>query len=181
MVRGMQTLMRLQRIRIAPRKMRMVIDLVRGKKVGIAKDVLRFSKTRGARILLRFLDSAIATAKSLGQGDESSLMVLKIAVDEGPKLKRFRARAKGSAYPIQKKVSHITLILDEVKGVKSAQTAVKETKATQEFREEEKEPGAISNARQGRLAKSLAKAKQFAFAPKTPRGIQRFFRKSGEK
>ena len=117
----MQTLTRLQRIRIAPRKMRMVIDLVRGKRIALARDVLRFSKNRGARILLKLLDSAVATAKSLGQGDESNLMVLKIAVDEGPKLKRWRARAKGSAYPIQKKVSHITLILDELKGAKPVQ------------------------------------------------------------
>lgn len=155
----------------------MVVDLVRGKKVDMAKDVLRFSKNKGAKILLKLLDSAISSAKQLGQGDESNLRVLKIAVDEGPKLKRWRARARGSAYPIQKKVSHITLILDEVKGVKPAQVS----------KEEDKKPEAISNVQQGRLAKSPAKAKQFAFAPqgveqsasrpKTGKGIQRFFRR----
>lgn len=177
----MKTTMSLNRIRIAPRKMRMVIDLVRGKKVAQAKDILRFRTNRGARILLKFLEAAVASAKTLGQGDELNLSIFKIAVDEGSKLKRWRPRAKGSAYPIQKKVSSITLVLEEVKGEKLAQTSRKESK------EAESKPGAISNARQGRLAKSPAKAKQFALAPrgaeqsaprpKSEKGIQRFFRR----
>ena len=150
--------------------MRMVIDLVRGKKVALAKDVLRFKTNKGARILAKLLDSAIATAKSLGQGDESNLMVLKIAVDEGPKLKRFRARAKGSAYPIQKKVSHITLVLDEVKGVKSAPASGKEIKAGQEA--VKKDQAVIKTER--------PKFKAVPSEPKTSRtekGFQRFFRR----
>ncbi len=150
--------------------MRMVVDLVRGKKVASARDVLRFSKNRGAKILLRFLDSAIATAKSLGQGDESNLMVLKIAVDEGPKLKRWRARAKGSAYPIQKKVSHITLVLDEAKGVTSVQTPAKAAKEEQE------------TAKKGQAVLKTEKPKFKAIsgepkAPRTERGVRRFFRR----
>ena len=163
--------MRLQRIRIAPRKMRLVVDMVRGKNVALARDVLRFSKNRGARILSKLLDSAVATAKSLGQGDESSLRVLKIAVDEGPKLKRWRARAKGSAYPIQKKVSHITLILDEVKGAKSVQPSAKETKTAQEAVKKE------AKTEKPKFRAALSETK----APKIGRGIQRFFRKPGEK
>jgi large subunit ribosomal protein L22 len=154
--------------------MRQVVDLVRGKKVAIARDVLRFSKTRGSKILLRFLDSAIATAKSLGQGDESSLMVLKIAVDEGPKLKRWRARAKGSAYSIQKKVSHITLILDEAKGAKPAQTPAKTAKEEQETA---KKGQAVLKTEKPKFKAAVSEMK----APKIGKGVQRFFRKSGEK
>ncbi len=166
----MKTTMSLKRIRIAPRKMRQVVDLVRGKKVVLARDVLRLSKSRGAKILLKLLDSAVASAKSLGQGDETSLMVLKIAVDEGPKLKRWRARAKGSAYPIQKKVSHITLILDEVKGAKSAQTSVKETKGVKEA--VKKDQVAIKTER----SKFKAVPGEIK-ASRTERGVQRFFRR----
>ncbi|MDO8474383.1 MAG: 50S ribosomal protein L22 [bacterium] len=166
--------MRLQRIRIAPRKMRMVIDLVRGKKVALARDVLRFKTNKGARILSKLLDSAIATAKSLGQGDESNLMVLKIAVDEGPKLKRWRARAKGSAYEIQKKVSHITLILDEVKGAKSASVSRKEIKTGQEA--VKKDQVAIKTEK----PKFKAVSSELKTS-RTEKGVQRFFRKSGEK
>ncbi len=157
--------------------MRLVIDLVRGKKVALAMDVLRFSKNRGAMILSKFLDSAVATAKSLGHGDESSLMVLKIAVDEGPKLKRWRARAKGSAYPIQKKVSHITLILDEVKGKKSAQEQEEETKAVQKAESAKKEQTLVKDEKPKFKTGSSASLKTL----KTERGIRRFFRKSGEK
>ena len=154
--------------------MRLVVDMVRGKNVALARDVLRFSKNRGARILSKLLDSAVATAKSLGQGDESSLIVLKIAVDEGPKLKRWRARAKGSAYPIQKKVSHITLILDEVKGAKSVQPSAKETKAAQEVVKKEE---AAPKTEKPKFRAALSETK----APKAGKGVQRFFRKSGEK
>ncbi len=165
----MKTMMRLNRIRIAPRKMRQVVDLVRGKNVAAAKDVLRFNLNKGAQILLKLLDSAISSAKTLGQGDESSLSILKIAVDEGAKLKRWRARAKGSAYPIQKKVSHITLILDEVKGAKPVQV-VKEKKVAQEAMQ--KDQAAV------RVEKPKFKAAPSEFkAPKTERGIQRFFRR----
>jgi len=148
----------------------MIIDLVRGKKVAVARDVLRFSKNRGSLILAKLLDSAIATAKSLGQGDESNLMILKVAVDEGPKLKRFRARAKGSAYPIQKKVSHITLVLDEVKGAKPAQPSVKETKGEKEA--VQKEHVAIKTEKP--RFKAVSEERKTS---REKRGIQRFFRR----
>ena len=168
----MQTLMRLQRIRIAPRKMRMVIDLVRGKKVAIAKDVLRFTKNRGARILSKLLDSVVSMAKQLGQGDELNLMVSKITVDEGPKLKRWRARARGSAFPIQKKVSHITIVLDEVRGGKSIKETGEELKAAQMS-----EP-----IKEGHIAPKVEKPKFKAVSSerkvqKSERGVRQFFRR----
>lgn len=165
----MQTLVRLQRIRIAPRKMRMVVDLVRGKKVAVAKDVLRFSKNKGARILSKLMDSAVATARSLGQGDESNLMVLKIAVDEGPKLKRWRARAKGSAYPIQKKVSSITLVLDE-RGAQAGTVPVSTAKAGTVPATRDTESHKIEKQK-------FRPAQDEVKIPKVERGVQRFFRR----
>lgn len=162
--------MRLNRIRIAPRKMRQVVDMVRGKNVAAAKDVLRFNQNKGARILLKLLDSAISSAKTLGQGDESTLSIANIAVDEGAKLKRWRARAKGSAYPIQKKVSHITLILDEVKGAKSAQPSAKETKVAQEAIQKDQ----VSIKTERPKFKAVSDERKTST---TERGVQRFFRR----
>ena len=158
----MKTTMSLNRIRIAPRKMRMVVDLVRGKKVAQAKDILRFRTNRGARILLKFLEAAVASAKTLGQGDELNLSIAKIAVDEGVKLKRWRARAKGSAYPIQKKVSHITLVLEGAKSVEKTQPGEPQKKTTDSAKIEKPKFNAAPILPQ---------------KPKTERGIQRFFRR----
>lgn len=149
--------------------MRMVVDLVRGKNIAVAKNVLRFSKTRGARILSKLLDSAVATAKQLGQGDETSLTVLKIAVDEGPKLKRWRARAKGSAYAIQKKVSNILLIVDAPKGTEQKQVSAEKTAAAQP----EKKEQAVTKVEKPRFKSAPSEAK----APRVEKGAQRFFRR----
>ena len=169
----MKTTMSLNRIRIAPRKMRMVVDLVRGKKVAQAKDILRFRTNRGAKILLKFLEAACACAKTLGQGDELNLSIAKIAVDEGAKLKRWRARAKGSAYPIQKKVSHITLVLDELKTTESA-------KQTKKAVEKAQEPELVKKTTEGiKIEKPKFKAASVSSPKrsKTERGIRRFFRR----
>lgn len=169
----MKTTMKLNRIRIAPRKMRMVVDLVRGKNVAKAKDILRFTQNKGARILSKLLDSAVSSAKTLGQGDEQNLMVLNIAVDEGPKLKRWRARAKGSAYPIQKKVSHITLVLDELKTAES-------TKQIKKVVEKAQEPELVEKTTEGiKIEKPKFKAASVSSPQrsKTERGIRRFFRR----
>ena len=110
---------KLNYIRIAPRKMRLLADLVRGKKVDQAMILLDFNLKKGGLPLKKLLAQAIANAKDnseLGkQLDSSVLHISKITVDEGPKLKRWRARARGRAARIHKKTSHITVILDEIK------------------------------------------------------------------
>ncbi len=110
----MSTTVKLRHLRIAPRKVRLVADLIRGKSVEEARVILQFTVKRAAPPVLKLLNSAIASAKQKNL-DPSRLYISKITVDEGPKLKRWRARARGQAYEIQKKTSHITLILDETK------------------------------------------------------------------
>lgn len=168
----MQTVMRLRGIRIAPRKMRMVVDLVRGKKVALAKDILRFTKNKGARVLAKLLDSTISSAKVLGQGDESTLSIVKITVDEGSKLKRWMPRARGSAYPIQKKVSHITIIVDEAKGKKTSQKTKPEVQGAQVV-ESVKKKQAIGRDEKPKF-KAVSNERK---APKIEKGVQRFFRR----
>lgn len=106
---------KLKYLRITPRKVRLVADLIRGKSVERAQTILNFSVKGGADPLLKLLKSAIASAKHNFQMDESNLYVAKIFVDEGPKYKRWMPRARGQASEIQKKTSHVTLVLDQVK------------------------------------------------------------------
>ena len=103
---------KLNHLRIAPRKVRMVADLIRGKSVEDAEKILQFQIKRGAEPMLKLLKSAMANAKQ-GHLAENKLYISKITVDEGPKLKRSMPRSRGRAYPIQKKTSHITIFLDE--------------------------------------------------------------------
>ena len=105
-------------IRIAPRKTRLVADLIRGKKAEDAQRVLNFTIKKGADPLLKVLNSAIASAKNNFQIESSNLYIKKIVVDEGPKLKRWRPRSRGMVSPIQKKTSHFEIVLEEISETK---------------------------------------------------------------
>ena len=109
----METSAKLKHLRIAPRKVRLVADLIRFKKCSTAIAMLKFTPKRATVPMLKLLNSAIANAKNNLGLDEKNLYISKITVDEGPKLKRWRPRAMGRAYPIQKKTSHINIVLKE--------------------------------------------------------------------
>lgn len=109
---------KLSNLRIAPRKTRDVVDLIRGKKVTEAVIILSFTTRKSAPIILKLLKSAIANAKNNFKLDENNLYIAKITSDEGPKLKRWHPMSRGRAYPIQKKTSHINIVLDELKNKK---------------------------------------------------------------
>jgi large subunit ribosomal protein L22 len=100
-------------IRISPQKARLVVDLVRGKKVGEAKSILQYTRKYAAGIVSKVLKSAVANARQNPDIDENVLYVKEIFVDQGPSLKRWRARAQGRAAAIKKRMSHITVILAE--------------------------------------------------------------------
>ncbi len=132
----------LKYLRIAPRKTRLVAELIKRKKIEEAQAILGFAVKRGAKPVLKLLNSAIASAKNNFQLDPSNLYIHTITVDEGPKFKRWRPRSRGMAYPIQKKTSHVTIILDEIvegKKIKKKKTAVKEAEKPIEKKEEIKE------------------------------------------
>ncbi|MFD1465967.1 50S ribosomal protein L22 [Lapidilactobacillus mulanensis] len=100
-------------VRIAPRKARLVVDLIRGKEAAEALAILQFT-TRGASpIVAKVLKSAIANAEHNYDLDAQNLFVSEVYVNEGPTLKRFRPRAKGSASPINKRTSHIVVVVKE--------------------------------------------------------------------
>ncbi|MEN8139963.1 MAG: 50S ribosomal protein L22 [Thermodesulfobacteriota bacterium] len=100
-------------IRISPQKARLVADMIRGKQVEEAVTTLRFTPKKGARVLRKVLESAIANASQNDAIDVDNLFVKTIFVDGGPMLKRIRPRAMGRATKILKRTSHITIVLDE--------------------------------------------------------------------
>jgi|SRR3989344_7648081 len=108
----------LHNLRTAPRKSREVVDLIRGKNVAQARSILEFTVKRSANPVLKLLNSAVASALHDFKLEEPNLYISKIAVDEGPKLKRSFPVSRGRAHPITKRTSHITLVLSELNSVK---------------------------------------------------------------
>ena len=102
-------------VRIAPRKVRLVVDLIRGKQVGEAVAILRHTPKAASPVVKKVLKSAVANAEHNYDLDINSLVVSEVFVDEGPTLKRFRPRAQGRASAINKRTSHITLVVSEKK------------------------------------------------------------------
>jgi len=102
-------------LRISPRKVRLLAELIRGKSLRAAERELEFSTKTSAIPLQKLLKSAKANAKHSFDIDSDKLMVKEIRVDEGPTLKRFMPRAHGRATPIRKRTSCVTLILSDIK------------------------------------------------------------------
>ena len=102
-------------VRIAPRKVRLVVDLIRGKQVGEAVAILQLTPKAASPVVEKVLKSAVANAEHNYDLDVNNLVVSEVFVDEGPTLKRFRPRAQGRASAINKRTSHITIVVSEKK------------------------------------------------------------------
>ena len=100
-------------VRRSPRKVRLVMDAVRGKRVDEAVAILRFLPQGSAKEILGVVKSAAANAENNYQMAPEDLWIKRIYADEGPTFKRFRARARGMASPILKRTSHITVVVEE--------------------------------------------------------------------
>ena len=100
-------------IRIAPRKVQLVMDLIRGKQVGEAVAILRHTPKAASPIVEKLLNSAVANAEHNYSLDPNKLIVTEAFVTQGPTIKRFRPRAQGRASRINKRTSHITLAVSE--------------------------------------------------------------------
>ncbi|MCK9446814.1 50S ribosomal protein L22 [bacterium] len=128
----------LNHLHIAPRKARLVADLVRGKKAEEAQVILNFAIKRASDPILKLLNSALVNAKNTKNVSASDLFISKITVDEGPAGKRVLPKSRGRGEVIKKKTSHVTLVLDvkreDVKEAKKGKKVVakKEEKVTEE-------------------------------------------------
>jgi large subunit ribosomal protein L22 len=98
-------------IRISPQKVRLIVDVIKGKQVEAALDLLKFMPQKAAGIVEKVLRSAVANADQYPDIDVDALVVRNIIADKGPTLKRFRARARGRGTRILKRTTHITVVL----------------------------------------------------------------------
>lgn len=109
----MQVSAKARRLSISPQKARLVVDMVRGKQVSDALDILSFSPQKGAVLVRKAVESAIANAENNEGADIDELKVTEIFVDEGLTMKRIRPRAKGRADRIFKRTCHITVTVSD--------------------------------------------------------------------
>ncbi|MCJ7665432.1 MAG: 50S ribosomal protein L22 [Actinobacteria bacterium] len=100
-------------IRISPRKLRYVADIIRSKRVDEAVDILKFTPKKAAAIIRKAVQSAAANATENNKMKEDDLVIEKVFINEGPVLKRFRPRARGRASKIRKRTSHLTVIVSD--------------------------------------------------------------------
>ena len=177
---------KLRYLRIAPRKVRLVADLIRKKSVEEAQTILSFTTKKAAKVLLKLLKQAIANAKTNFQLEEKNLYISKILVDEGPKYKRWMPRARGMASPIQKKTSHVTIILDEIEKKPKKAKKPKKVEKVEKFAEPSahltprsalqssaiEEVEKVPKVEKPKLRPEIEEAK-----PKVERGIRRIFRR----
>ena len=99
-------------VRISPQKIRLIMDQVRGRKIEEALSILSFAPQKGAPILKKLINSAVANAEQNSDVEVDSLHIKRVYADEGPTLKRWRPRALGRASRIRKRSSHLTVILE---------------------------------------------------------------------
>ena len=103
----------LRQVRISPRKVNIVNDLIRNKPVGVAMGILNNTPKAASALLIKLLNSAIANAEHNYQMDVDKLYVAEVYANAGPTLKRVQPRAQGRAFRIMKRTSHITIVVKE--------------------------------------------------------------------
>lgn len=114
----METKAQARYVRMSARKVRRVIDTIRGKNIGEALTILQFLPHSAARVVNKVVRSAVANAEHNNQLNPRELTISEARVDEGPTLKRFQPHAQGRAFPIKKRTSHITVVVSNQSGVK---------------------------------------------------------------
>jgi len=121
----MDTSARVRFLRMSPKKVRLVIDVIRGMDIEEAEHQLQFMEKLAALPVLKLIRSAVANAENNNKLKKENLFIKKIVADEGPTLKRWRPRAFGRAAPIRKKSTHITVVLGEQKITQAKKTTSK--------------------------------------------------------
>jgi len=110
----MQVVSKLRYAHISPQKCRLVADVVRGKPVGNAISTLKYMPKKGADLVRKVLESAVANAEHQGEQDVDALTIRECNIDNGPILKRWMPRAMGRANRIQSRTSHVTVVVENI-------------------------------------------------------------------
>ncbi len=137
---------KLRYLRISPRKVRLVTDLIKGLSVIEAEKQLKFLTKKATQPILKLLNSAVANAKNNANLVKENLYIGKVVVENGPMLKRWRPRAMGRAAPIMKRTSHITLILNEKEPLPSQKGKEVEPKIAKEEKPSVEKPSSAKAA-----------------------------------
>jgi large subunit ribosomal protein L22 len=148
-------------LRVTPRKARLVLDAVRGKSADEALGILKFTPNEAAKYIRRLLESAIANAENNYSMDRDTLRLVRAYADNGPMLKRIHPRAMGRAFRIMKRMSHITVIVEEDEALRAAvaKTKPKPKRATRRTKEAPAPPAAEPKAKK-KAAKPEKKAEE---------------------
>jgi large subunit ribosomal protein L22 len=109
----MEVRARAKYLRVPPRKARLVVDMIRGRKAGEALNILKFTPRKAARLVHKIITAAVANASQRPDVDVDTLYIKAVFVDGGPMQKRWIPRAMGRASRILKRTSHVTVVLDE--------------------------------------------------------------------
>lgn len=167
---------KLNYLRIAPRKTRLVASMIKGLSVNEAEAQLLVNPKRSSEVVLKLLRSAVANAKNNQKLDPEKLFVKEIRVDNGPMLKRFMPRAMGRASGIQKKSSHIILVLSEAENLKAPRfKIVKVEKISKRVKEEMANRSKKEKEEKEHERPKGAEAQKQA--DKKPGFVKRFFRR----
>ncbi len=159
----------LKYLRISPRKVRLVANLIKGLPVNEAELQLKNISKRSAEPLLKLLKSAISNAEHNFQLDRENLYIKSLRVNSGPTLKRYMPRARGVAYEIKKRTSHIDIILEEIKP-----SSEKKQKVEKEIKEETSKKELKKKTAEPKIEKAAIKEQK---APKQVLAKQRIFRR----
>ena len=167
---------KLRHLRISPRKVRLVANLIKGLSVKEAEKQLKFLTKRSAQPVLKLLNSAIANAENNAKLIKENLYISRITVDIGPSLKRWRPRAMGRAFQILKRTSHITITLDQ----KETLVSKKDKEVKEPVIKKPEKASVIKEETVEKIVKEKTISKKRSIPPKKPYGTttqskKRFF------
>lgn len=152
-------------VRVAPRKARLVVDLIRGKNAEEALTILKFTPRHAAKVIEKVLKSAVANAAQKEMGDVDTLWISRALVDGGPVMKRMQPRAMGRANIIRKRTSHITLILSAAEVAPPKPKPAKTAPVVEKQAEREPKKAKAPRAKVGAEKKTEGKPRK----PKAPK------------
>jgi large subunit ribosomal protein L22 len=167
---------KLNHFKMAPRKVRLIVDLIKGLPVNEAEAQLIVSKKRASGQIAKLLRSAVANAKNGKEMNPEKLFIKEAWVDEGPMLKRFMPRAQGRAASIHKKTSHVTLILAESQKLKGPRFKTERVLPKKEAEQKKKEINVSAKAKKD-SDKPKAAEKEINKAGKEPGFMKKVFRR----
>jgi|GEM_PF-68004 len=167
-------------LRVSPRKMRLITNLVKNMYASDAIQQLQFTPKKGSKMLIDLIRSAVANAQNNFKMNKDNLFIVSITCDAGPKLKRYMARAQGSAHEIRRPTSHLHVILEErISGKKNRKSTVRFTKKEPKAAEVEVRDGKAAEEK-GKIQHSqVDKTEQQVKANKVQQKRRLFNRKSG--